>query len=539
MWWSLFSKPATESKKGGYLEMALESKVYRALEDIVGVENISQEPAILDTYAFQMGTKAVPIRIWMTRPEAVVLPGSVEEVQAIVKACNRYGIRFKAISTGFATAANIARPGTIHIDPRRMNRILELNERDMYAVVEPYVTWVQLQAEAMKKGLNCNTAECGGQASVLANCTSGWGMGGKSVAMGHNERNVLGVEWVLPTGNILRLGSVGSGDGWFCGDGPGPSLRGIMRGFLGAWGGLGVFTKVAVKLYHWPGPPDFFPLKGLSPVYEAELPKTVRTYYCFFDNWEDFADAGLKVGETEIAAEFEKVSPAAVAIMTSKSNQEFAQIYHMIRTLVKGPGFQVLIMADSQQEFDYKEKVLMQILAEKRGKNLPLVTHERMQGRVIPQLVKVSSIARVCFRPTGAYSSTMGSMDTWDLGITQAKIGAELKQKYVDMGVLFDDGVENGWGLLYEDGHFGHLEMLNNYDPADPESCRMFQESLSEATDKMITGCLGVPFGGGGDRMADILGPHIMNYPHWLRKIKKAFDPNVASDPSSYVRLKE
>jgi len=223
----------------------------------------------------------------------------------------------------------------------------------------------------------------------------------------------------------------------------------------------------------------------------------------------------------------------------SKSNQEFAQIYHMIRTLVKGPGFQVLIMADSQQEFDYKEKVLMQILAEKRGKNLPLVTHERMQSRVIPQLVKVSSIARVCFRPTGAYSSTMGSMDTWDLGITQAKIGAELKQKYVDMGVLFDDGVENGWGLLYEDGHFGHLEMLNNYDPADPESCRMFQESLSEATDKMITSCLGVPFGGGGDRMADILGPHIMNYPYWLRKIKKAFDPNVASDPSSYVRLKE
>ena len=519
--------------------MALESKAYTALEDIVGPENISQEPAILDTYAFQMGTKAVPTKLWMARPEAAVLPGSTEEVQAIVKTCNRYGVSFKAISTGFSTAANIARTGSIHLDLRRMNRILELNERDMYAVVEPYVSWVQLQAEAMKKGLNCNTPECGGQCSVVANCTSGWGMGNKSVAMGHNERNVLGVEWVLPTGEILRLGSVGSGAGWFCGDGPGPSLRGIMRGFLGAWGGLGVVTKVGVKLYHWPGPPDFFPLKGVSPIYDAEIPPTVKNYYCFFTNWEDFANAGLKVGEAEIAAEFAKVSPALVALMVSRSNQEYSQVYRFTKTLVKGPGFQVIIEADSPKEFEYKEKVLMQILAETNGKNLPLVTHELMQSRVISQTVKCSAIARGVFRATGAYSSTMGSMDTWDLGVTQARIGADLKQRYVDMGMLLDDGVENGWGLLYEDGNFGHLEMVNMYDPADPESCQVFQDSLSEATDVMVSECLGVPFGGGGDRMNEFLGPHIMNYHLWLQKIKKTFDPNVAADPAAYMRPKE
>jgi len=417
-----------------------------------------------------------------------------------------------------------------------MDRILELNEKDMYAVVEPYVNWVRLQAEAFKVGLNCNTIEAGGQCSVLASCTSGWGMGGKSVAMGHNERNVLGVEWVLPTGDILRLGSVGSGAGWFCGDGPGPSLRGIMRGFLGAWGGLGVFTKVAVKLYHWPGPPDFFPLRGTSPIYEAEILPTFKNYYCFFDNWDDFADAGYKIGETEIAAEFEKIAPSVVALMISKSNQEFSQIYHMMRTLIKGPAFQVIITADSQKEFAYKEKVLMQILTETNGKNFPLVAHERMQSRIIPQTVKVSTIARGLFRPTGAYSSTMGSMDTWDLGVTEARIGVEIKKKYVDMGMLFDDGIENGWGLIYEDGHFGHLEMLNSYDPTDPESCKAFQNCMNESIDVMIDKCLGVPFGGGGDRMAKILGPHVMNYDHWQRKIKKTFDPNVASDPGTYIR---
>jgi len=519
--------------------MALESKVYRALEDIVGPENISQELAIMDSYAFQMGTRALPTRVWLPRPEAVLLPGSVNEVQAIVKTCNRYRIRFKAISTGFVTAANVGGTGAVHLDLRRMNRILELNERDMYAVVEPYVSWVQLQAEAMRKGLNCNVIEAGGQCSVLASCTSGWGMGAKSVAMGYNERNVLGVEWVLPTGEILRLGSVGSGAGWFCGDGPGPSLRGIMRGTQGAFGGMGVFTKAAVKLYHWPGPPDFFPLKGVSPIYDAEIPETTKNYYCFFTNWDDFANAGIKVGEAEIAAEFEKVSPAMVALMVSRSNQEYSQVYRFTKTMVKGPGFQVVIMADSQREFEYKEKVLMQILAETNGKNLPLVTHELMQSRVISQTVKVSAIARGVFRATGTFTSTMGAMDTSDLAVAQAKVGAELKQKYVDRGLLLDDGIENGWALLYEDGNFGHLEMINHYDPADPESCRAFQEVLSESYEKTVSECLGPPFGAGGDRMNNFLGPHIMNYHLWLQKIKKTFDPNVAADPAAYMRPKE
>jgi len=517
--------------------MALEPKVYQAFEDIVDQENISQEPVILDSYAFQMGTKAVPYKIWMERPEAVLLPGSTGEVQAIVKACNRYGVKFKALGSGFCTVANVARPGRIHLDMRRMNRIVEINERDCYAVVEPYVTWSQLQAETMRKGLNCNTIEAGGQCNIMASCTSGWGMGLKSVQMGHNERNNLGVEWVLPNGDLLRLGALGSGAGYFCGDGPGPSLRGIMRGFLGAWGGLGVFTRVAIKLYHWPGPPDFFPLSGVSPIYNAEIPEnTFKNFYCFFTDWDDFADAGLKIGESEIAEEFGKANAAIIALQVSRSNQEFSQIYRLQKSQIKGPGFQVIIAAESEDEFKYKEKVLHKILADHNGKVLPAVAHELMQKRIISQCVKVSTINRSLFRPTGAYSSTMGSMDTWDLGCAQARKGAEIKQKYVDSGLLFDDGVENGWGLLYEQGHFGHLEMLNNYDPADQPSAHAMADNAAEANQAMLDCAMGVPFGGGGDRMHDLYGPQTMNYPHWLEAIKNTFDPNCAADPSAYIR---
>jgi len=97
--------------------MALDSKVYRALEDVVGPENISQEPAILDSYAFQMGTKTIATRLWMPRPEVVLLPGSVEEVQAIVKMCNRYQVKFKAFSTGYVTACQCCPSGGNPLGP--------------------------------------------------------------------------------------------------------------------------------------------------------------------------------------------------------------------------------------------------------------------------------------------------------------------------------------------------------------------------------------------------------------------------------------
>ena len=80
------------------------------------------------------------------------------------------------------------------------------------------------------------------------------GVRGKGLAESLNERNLFGVEWVLPAGNGAQwLGSPGTGAGWFTADGPGPSLRGIMRGSVGALGGNGIFTRIGFKLYSWPG----------------------------------------------------------------------------------------------------------------------------------------------------------------------------------------------------------------------------------------------------------------------------------------------
>ena len=146
--------------------MAIKKEQYKAFEDILGVENISADPVILDSYAWRSGQVAGPDK-FKPRFEAITLPQSTEEVQAIVKLCNKFKLRFKATSTGWGVYCDPTTPGVIRIDLKRMNRILEINEKNMYAVVEPGVIHAQLQAELMKRGMNCNVNGAGGITSAL------------------------------------------------------------------------------------------------------------------------------------------------------------------------------------------------------------------------------------------------------------------------------------------------------------------------------------------------------------------------------------
>ncbi|MDH5696518.1 MAG: FAD-binding oxidoreductase, partial [Dehalococcoidia bacterium] len=79
----------------------LKPEAYAALEDVVGPDYISQEPAILDGYCFCFGNELLfDGDKFSPRPSAVVLPASTEEIQAVVKVCNIYRVQFKPFSTG-------------------------------------------------------------------------------------------------------------------------------------------------------------------------------------------------------------------------------------------------------------------------------------------------------------------------------------------------------------------------------------------------------------------------------------------------------
>ena len=101
-----------------------------------------------------------------------MLPASTEEVQEIVKVCNKYKIKFKASSTFWGGMGYPSHEDAIQLDMRRMNHILEIDKKNLFAVVEPYVIGATLQAEAMKVGLNTHIIGAGGSCSPLASATS-------------------------------------------------------------------------------------------------------------------------------------------------------------------------------------------------------------------------------------------------------------------------------------------------------------------------------------------------------------------------------
>jgi len=511
--------------------MALAKEVYKTLEDIVGPENISEEPAILDGYAFQAFAELLIGSKFMQRPEAVVLPGNSEEVQAIVKACNRFKIKFKAYSTGWGAFGGCGSEGVVQMDLRRMNRILEIDEKNKYALVEPYVTFGQLLHETAKVGLRSITIGAGPHCSVVAGHTSMEGGGATSVSAGYSARNILGVEWVLPTGEVLRLGTSGSGKGWFYADGPGPSLRGIMRGHFGAMGGLGVFTKCAVKLYCWPGPPEH----RSTPFYEPVIPENFRVYLIHFPSSEKFHEAVRLIGEAEIAYGAGRYQPWFLGAMMSDSNEDFWKLWQKgILQPLGANSLELVTASHSKKELEYKEKCITEIIA-KIGGRIITELQENLRAITTTYLWHIwgGPCIRGFFRTSGSYFGSHYVHEAINAIKYELPFAIKEKKPYREKGVIADEE-HAAWSEMFEHGAIGFdLDHGGGYDPYDFESHKAIRELMSAAHSAQVQRkTYDAHFGDLGNR---INGPMYSNYHLWLIKIKKAFDPNTTADGFMYI----
>jgi len=514
--------------------MALSRDAYEALEDIVGPENISEEPAVLDSYAREFLIHLLTGSYYAPRYEAIVLPESTEEVQAIVRTCNKYGVQFKARSSGFGWFNATAGPGAINIDLVRMNRILEINEKNMYAVVEAGVICSAFTAELNKYGLRDNIIGAGATTSALplsADC----GQGHTAETTSYDNRNILGVEWVTPDGEIVRLGSLGSVDEWFCGDGPGPSLRGVIRGISDALGGLGVFTKAAAKVYHWAGPrvPE---IDDVYPYYGAKLPETIKPIYADFPSWEQFEDTMYAIGESEVAFSLDRIARSLLAWATLPTHEEEAgQMLKYQKAGITESAIMATIVADSQREFDYKEKVIRQIITENGGRFLPLGEEPDASFRFVWGFLNRGTATRgMSGRVDGMKTTTLGAMSTLAAQMPLLHRSHEVQQKYVKMGIATDIGIR-AYIHSCEHGHYAHLENILAFPNLSDESRAAALEYGETASRVMKEQHLATRLGMGGDRTLNEWGPLLNNYHLWQRKIKKAFDPNLASESLFYT----
>ena len=427
--------------------MALSKDVYQQFEAVVGANNISDDPAILDTYVTPMCQSQHHLgpayHESTPRGLAVLLPGSTEEVQAIVKLCNQHGIKYKASSTFWTSRGNISDDNAITLDMRRMNRILEINENNQYAVIEPYVIGATLQAEAMKVGLNTTIIGAGSSCSPLASACANGGPSPFALYGGLLRENLLAYEWVMPDGEILRSGSLGSCDSWFCDEGPGPGIRSLFMAGTGTMGSMGVFTKCAIRLFPWPGPKEL-PTEGIVPAYRAVLPDNIVGHTLAWPSWEAYADGLYKIWDADIAACYSHrqytmfgrdLKGAMVKILTDpkKTLSDLPELLKDPELARKNEemkyDFQIVLTGMTARDIAWQEKVLDKILAETGGCKASLMEEPDIRDWSLLFLLRLGH-KNLNFVYAGGYEGAFGVGGTPDYSCARVEIAADFKKKW-------------------------------------------------------------------------------------------------------------
>ncbi len=218
--------------------------IYALLIGIVGEDRVSESQEELFLYSRDSGAQH-PRKV-----DYVVMPKTVEEVQKVVLLANENKIPITPLGGGFTLSALVVpNKGGIVLDMKRMDGIIEVNEINRYAVIEAGVSQAALQSYLAKNhpDLQHSTPEAPPTVTVVGNALI-QGHGHISPRYGINSDMIAGMEVVLPTGEICKIGSCSVSPYWFT-RGPLPDLPGL---FIGWFGTTGVVTKLSIKLYPKP-----------------------------------------------------------------------------------------------------------------------------------------------------------------------------------------------------------------------------------------------------------------------------------------------
>lgn len=338
-----------------------DSAFQAALEEFraaIGAENVHTDPETRreysDTYSPKEWTEYLP--------PAVLQPATVEEVQAVVRIANRLGIELWANSQGRNNGYGGSAPrhaGTVVVNLRRMNRVLEVNEEFSYVVVEPGVSFNDLydytQANGHRIWVDCPDI---GWGSVVGNSLE-HGLG--YTVNGDRANSVCGIEVVLPNGELLRTGMGAMTDN--------PSWHLSKRGFgpmvdsLFMQSNFGIVTKMGL----WCMPEPEFYLTGwvtidddeqLPDLLEAVRPlmidRTIPNYPTVFTASGALAVVGKRTdfydGEGPIPFEISKAIVSSIPnlglwnlrfALYGRENVVDAQFENITRALEHIPGIDI------------------------------------------------------------------------------------------------------------------------------------------------------------------------------------------------------
>jgi glycolate oxidase len=215
----------------------LSANIIETLKKIVGADNVATDRQDLLCYGYD----ATQMEFL---PDAVVHPGSTAEVAAVLRLANdaNFPVFPRGAGSGF-TGGALPKGGGVVLVVTRLNRILRIDTENLIAEVEPGVVTEQFQLEVEKLGLFYPPDPASLKFSTLGGNVAENAGGPRCVKYGVTRDFVMGLEVVLPTGEVIRTG--------------GETYKGVVgydltRLLCGSEGTLGVITKIIFKLLPLP-----------------------------------------------------------------------------------------------------------------------------------------------------------------------------------------------------------------------------------------------------------------------------------------------
>ena len=451
----------------------MDSLFLSALERVVGTEGMVSDQAELITY------ESDGLVSHRSRPGVAVLPRTANQVQAIVRLCHRSDVPFVARGQGTGLSGGaLPHPQGVLIVMTRMNRILDIDLANQRITVEPGVMNLEVTRQVSPAGYYyapdpSSQVIC----SIGGNVAENSG-GAHCLKYGFTVHHVLGVEVVLPDGEIAHFG----GDAL---DSPGLDLLGVL---VGSEGTLAVVTKVTLGL--------------------LRRPESVRTLLAAFDSTDA---AGNAVSDIIAAG----IIPAAIEMMDRTTIRAAEAAVH--------PGFPdaeaVLIVEldGPQAEVETLFEQIEAVCDRNKGWGVQVARDDDQRGRIwMGRKAAFAAMGRV----TPSYYVQDGVIPRSTLPEVLRRIRKLEQDSGLTIGNVFHAGDGNLHPLVcYDDAVDGQAELAE----------RVASEILSYCLD--VGGSLTGEHGIGADKACHMPKMFSADDLATMQFVRVAFDPSGLCNP--------
>jgi glycolate oxidase len=455
----------------------MEAAVIERLKEIAGAGNVLSSDVDLTLYGYDA-------YLLLKKPEVVVLPGSTEEVSAIMKLAHASGIPVTARGAGSSlTGGPVPLKGGIVLHFSRMNQLVEIDVANRVARVQPGIITLDLQNAVAKKGLQYAPDPASQKTSTIGGNLGENAGGPHCLKYGVTTNHIIGLTMVAHDGQIVEVGGR-------CQDLPGLDLCGVL---VGSEGTLGIVTEITLRL--------------------IAQPEAIKTLLAIFNSIEDASN-------TVSAIIAEGIIPATLEMMDNTVIQAVED--SLAAGYPRDAAAVLIIELDGLK--DGMERLAEQIVAICQRHNV----REVKAAKDNAERMKLWAGRKGAF---GAISRLRPSYLVCDGTVPRTQLPATLK-KVMELAEQYKLRVGN----VFHAGD-GNLHPLILFDVRDPEELERV-EKLGSAILKLCVdmgGTISGEHGIGLEKLKEMSFIFSAADIEFMRAIKRAFDPHDLVNPGKVL----